>query len=87
MLRTPPSDDDSIDKSRPPANSPKASPPTMHVHHQETSHQAAESFPRQPCEPKPQRKVVYVKNSPSDDEMADDTHPAMNSPTASPPAK
>jgi len=86
-VEDPPSDDDSVDESRPPANSPKASPPTMHVRHQETSHQAAESFPQQPREPKPRRKVVYVKNSPSDDEMADDTHPAMNSPTASPPAK
>ncbi|KIJ90155.1 hypothetical protein K443DRAFT_135700 [Laccaria amethystina LaAM-08-1] len=34
-----------------------------------------------------QKYVVYVEDRCSDEEMANDTHPVVNSPTASPPAK
>ncbi|EDR01700.1 uncharacterized protein LACBIDRAFT_310729 [Laccaria bicolor S238N-H82] len=48
----------------------------------------ADQLPQQACEPKPRGKVAYaIDDGPSDEEMADDTRPAVNSPTASPPAK
>jgi hypothetical protein len=86
-VEDPPSDDDSVDDPRPPVNSLKASAPAKHVRRQGTSHQVADPFPQQAREPKPRRKVVYVEDRCSDEEMADDTHPVVNSPTASPPAK
>ena len=86
-VEDPPSDDDSVDDSRPPVNSPKAAPPAKQVRRHETSHQATDSFPHHAREPNPRPKVVYVEDHPSDDEMGDDTRPTVNSPTASPPAK
>ncbi|EDR13008.1 uncharacterized protein LACBIDRAFT_322401 [Laccaria bicolor S238N-H82] len=53
-----------------------------------TSHQAADQLPQQAHEPKLRGKVAYtIDDGPSNGEMADDTRPAVNSPTASPPAK
>lgn len=86
-VEDPPSDLDNVDDSRPLVISPNASPPAKRVRREESSRQAAASFLQHAREPQPRGKVIYHEDHPSDEDMADDTHRLMNSPTASPPAK